>query len=183
SRDNGSAKASMFKLLRYFSITSLLSIAIAAAVFGYCYRTFAYRSLTETGQANNATVARALANAVSTQLARYIATADSMSAGQLQSQPAKDEFSALLARNIQGLSIVKLKVIDPRGLTLYSTSPNQISDDESTNPGFMAANAGSMKSELAHRDRFSGFDRTIENADILSTFVPIRLAAQRAAPG
>jgi len=131
----------MFKLLRYFSITSLLSIAIAAAVFGYCYRTFAYRSLTETGQANNATVARALANAVSTQLARYIATAESMSAVQLQSHPAKDEFSALLARNIQGLSIVKLKVIDPRGLTLYSTSPNQISDDESTNPGFMAANS------------------------------------------
>lgn len=167
----------MFKLLRYFSITSLLSIAIAAALFGFCYRTIADRSLMETGEASNATVARALANSLSAQLTGYLATAGSMSAVQLQSHPAKEEFSSLVVKSIQGLSVVKLKVIDPRGLTLYSTSPNQISDDESTNPGFAAANAGNTTSELAHHDRFSAFDRTIDNADILSTFVPIRLAA------
>ena len=167
----------MFKLLRYFSITSLLSIALAAALFGFCYRTIAYRSLMETGELNNATVARALANSLTGQLAQYLASAGSMSAVQLQSHPAKEEFSALVVKHIQGLSVVKLKVIDPRGLTLYSTSPNQISDDESTNPAFTAANAGNATSELAHRDRFGAFDRTIDNADILSTFVPIRLAA------
>src|SRR4030095_1486428 len=167
----------MFKLLRYFSITSFLSIAVAAALFGFCYRTIAYRSLAETGEANNATVARALANSLSAHLTQYLATADSMSAVQLQSHPAKEELSSLVVNYMQGLSIVKLKVIDPRGRTLYSTSPNQISDDESANPSFAAANAGNITSELTHRERFSAFDRTIENADIVSTFVPIRFAA------
>jgi diguanylate cyclase (GGDEF)-like protein len=167
----------MFKLLRYFSITSFLSLVVAAAVFGFCYRTIAYRSLMETGEGNNATVARALANSLSVQLTPYLATAESMSAVQLQSHPAKEEFSSLVLSHLQGLPVVKLKLIDARGRTLYSTSPNQISDDESTNPGFQEAKSGRVTSELMHSERFGAFDRTIENADILSTFVPIRLAA------
>src|SRR4249919_199196 len=98
----------MFKLLRYFSITSLLSITLAAAVFGFCYRTIAYRSLMETGEANNATVARTLANSLSARLTEYLATADAMSAVQLQSHPAKEEFSSLVVNYVHGLSIVKL---------------------------------------------------------------------------
>jgi diguanylate cyclase (GGDEF)-like protein len=164
----------MFKLLRYFSVTSFLSIVVATAVFGFGYRTIAFRSLVETGEANNVAMTRALTNSLSAQLAPYLKAADSMSAVQLQSHPAKREFSSLVVAHLQGLSVVKLKIIDPRGRTLFSTSANQISDDEGTNPGFLSAHDGSINSELTHRDRFSAFNRTIENADILSTFVPVR---------
>jgi diguanylate cyclase (GGDEF)-like protein len=167
----------MFKLLRYFSVTTFLSIVVAAAVFGFGYRTIAFRSLVETGEANNVAMTRALTNSLSAQLAPYLEAADSMSAVQLQSHPAKREFSSLVIAHLQGLSVVKLKIIDPRGRTLFSTSPNQISDDEGTNPGFLSAYAGSSKSELTHLDQFSAFNRMIENADILSTFVPVRFTA------
>jgi diguanylate cyclase (GGDEF)-like protein len=167
----------MFKLLRYFSFTSLLSIAVAAALFGFGYRTIAYRSLTETAETANATMAQAFVNALWGQLSSYLATAEAMSSVQLQSHPAKDKFSALALSHLQGLPVIKLKLVDARGRTLYSTSPNQISDDESTNPLFRAASAGEITSELAHRERFGAIDRVIENADILSTFVPVRLTA------
>ncbi len=165
----------MFKLLRYFSITSLLSIAVAAALFGLGYRLIAYRSLMESTEAANTTMVQGLANAVWANLGSYVTTAEPMSSVQLQSHPAKDEFFSLVAKHLQGLPIVKLKMIDARGRTFYSTSPNQISDDESTNPSFRAASAGEIISELAHLDRFGAVDRTIENADIVSTFVPLRL--------
>src|ERR1700704_262999 len=134
----------MFKLLRYFSITSFLLIVVAAAVFGFCYRSVAYRSLVETGEANNAAVTRALANSLWPQLTPYLATAEAMSTVQLQSHPAKGEFSSLVVAHLQGLSVAKVKIIDPRGRTLFSTSPNQVGDDESTNPGFQSARYGTV---------------------------------------
>jgi diguanylate cyclase (GGDEF)-like protein len=167
----------MFKLLRYFSITSFLSIAVAAALFGFGYRTLAYRSLSDTAETANATMAQSLVNALWSQLGSYVAAAEPMSSAQLQSHPAKEEFAAKALTNLQGLPVVKLKIIDARGRTLYSTSPNQISDDESTNPGFRAATTGEVTSEFAHRARFGAIDRTIDNAEILSTFVPVRLTA------
>ena len=167
----------MFKLLRYFSVTSFFSIVVASALFGFGYRTLAYRSLTDTAETSNATMAQAFVNALSPQLGPYLATAEPMSAVQLQSHPAKDEFAAAVVAHLQGLPIAKLKLLDSRGRTLYSTSPNQISDDESTNPGFKTAMAGTVVSDLAHRERFGALDRTIEDADIMSTFVPVRLKA------
>jgi diguanylate cyclase (GGDEF)-like protein len=167
----------MFKLLRYFSITSFLSIIVAAALFGFGYRTIAYRSLTETAETANVTMAQSLVNALWVQLGSYLATAEPMSSVQLQSHPAKDELASQVLKHLQGLPVVKLKLVDARGRTLYSTSPNQISDDESTNPGFHTASAGEITSEFAHSERFGAIDRTLEDADVLSTFVPIRLTA------
>ena len=168
----------MFKLLRYFSITSFLSIVVAGALFGFAYRTIAYRSLTDSAEAANATMAQSLANAMGGQLVSYLATAEPRSSVQLQLHPAKKEFASKVLTHLQGLPIVKLKIVDARGRTLYSTSANQISDDESTNPGFRAAAAGETTSEFAHREHFGAVDRTIDNADILSTFVPVRLSAE-----
>ncbi len=165
----------MFKLLRYFSITSFVSIVVAAAVFGFCYRSVAYRSLVETGEANNAAAARALVNSLSPRLTAYLATAEAMSTVQLQSHPVKGEFSSLVVAHLQGLSVVKVKIIDPRGRTLFSTSPNQVGDDESTSPGFQSARYGTVASEFTHRERFSAFDRVIDDVDLLSTYVPVRL--------
>ena len=80
----------MFKLLRYFSITSFFSIAVSAALFGFGYRTIAYRALNETAEAANATMAQSLVNALWGQLGSYLATAEPMSSVQLQSHPAKE---------------------------------------------------------------------------------------------
>jgi diguanylate cyclase (GGDEF)-like protein len=167
----------MFKLLRYFSITSFLSLAVAAALFGFCFRTIAYRSLIQSAETTNATIAQAFVNALWGQLGAYLEAAEPMSSVQLQSHPAKEEFSSLVQTHLQGLPVVKLKLVDARGRTLYSTSPNQISDDESTNPLFRAAAAGETTSEFAHHERFGAIDRTIDNVDVLSTFVPVRMTA------
>ena len=70
--------------------------------------------------------------------------------------------------------MAKVKVYDMNGRTVFSTDPGQIGEDKSNNAGFKGARFGSVTSELTHRDEFSAFDKVIENADLLSTYIPVR---------
>jgi diguanylate cyclase (GGDEF)-like protein len=166
----------MFRLLRYFSITSFISIVIATAALGYFYRESAARSLVDTREANNAALTQALTNSLGPLLWPYVATAESLSTVKLQSHPGRQEFAAAMRTHLQGLSVARVKLYDLHGRTVYSTSPNQIGDDESTNPRFQSAHDGNVTSELVHRDQFSAVDREIFDRDILSTYLPLRNA-------
>ena len=164
----------MFKLLRYFSLTSLVSVVIVAAILGAFYREIAIRSLIAMGESNNKAITRVLANSLWPALAPYLATADTLPTDRLEAHPEREQFAAALAANLHGLSVAKVKVYDLNGRTVFSTEAKQIGEDKSGNAGFQGARYGSITSELTHRDQFSAFDRVIENSDLLSTYIPVR---------
>ena len=170
----------MFKLLRYFSVTSFVSIVIVAAVLGAFYREIAVHSLVTMGESNNRAIARVLANSLWPALAPYLVTAETLSADQLETNPDRDQLSATLQGHLRGLSVVKVKVYDLQGRTVFSTDARQIGEDKSANAGFQGARYGGVSSELTHRDEFSGFEGVIENADLLSTYIPVRQTADGA---
>jgi diguanylate cyclase (GGDEF)-like protein len=164
----------MFKLLRYFSLTSFVSVVIVAAILGVFYRELAVRSLVTMGESNNRAITRVLANSLWPMLLPYLATADTLPNERLESHPDREEFARVLAKHLKGLTVAKVKVYDMNGRTVFSTDPGQIGEDKSNNAGFKGARFGSVTSELTHRDEFSAFDKVIENADLLSTYIPVR---------
>jgi hypothetical protein len=75
---------------------------------------------------------------------------------------------------MRGTSVIKVKVWDQRGMTVYSSEHRRIGDDGTANQGVRAALAGQPASEPTHRDRFIAFEGTVENRDLISTYVPVR---------
>src|SRR3972149_4856989 len=75
---------------------------------------------------------------------------------------------------MQGLSVIKVKIYNLEGMTVFSTQESQIGEDKSENAGFLAALNGGFASELTHRDTFSAFEGEIEDRDVISSYVPIQ---------
>jgi len=170
----------MFKLLRYFSLTSFVSVVIVAGILGMSYRELAVHSLVAIGESNNQALTRLLANSLWPTLMPYLAAADTMPTERLAAHPDREQLAAALAAHLRGLTVAKVKVYDLGGRTVFSTEPSQIGEERSSNPGYQAALFGRITSELTHRDEFSAFDRVIENADLLSTYIPVRRATDGA---
>lgn len=74
----------------------------------------------------------------------------------------------------RGTDLVKVKIYDPRGLTVYSSDPAQIGEEKSGNAGFLGAARGRTMSELTFRGKFGSFDGEIHQRNLVSSYVPVR---------
>jgi diguanylate cyclase (GGDEF)-like protein len=164
----------MFRLLRYFSLTSLVSMVLAALLLGVLYREIAVRSMVRMGESSNQALTQVLCNALWPRLVPYLANAELLPADQLRNHPGRAGMSIAVLTQLRNLSVAKVKLYDMRGRTVFSTEAKQIGEDESDDEGFISASKGIVASELTHRDQFSAFERVIENRDLLSTYIPVR---------
>ena len=168
----------MFRLLRYFSLASLASIAVAVFLLGTLYRHIALGNLLELGERANVALSNSLANSLRAEFAPLLGG----DAGNTDSAQLAQTLSHLNDRVVEytrGMSVVKVKIYDLHGKTVFSSDPKQIGEDKWANPGFQAALVGQPASELSHRDKFSAFEQVIVDRDLLSSYVPIWRAQQQ----
>jgi diguanylate cyclase (GGDEF)-like protein len=164
----------MFRLLRYFSVSGLAVVLCAAAALGLLYRHVAVQSLVEMGEENNTSLASSLANALGPALGAYLDEAGALSTEELHRHPGLTTLRTAIVAHMRDVPVVKVKMYDAAGRTVFSTEAKQIGEDKRGNRGFQGAVAGDPTSELTHRDRFSAFEQVIEDRDVVSTYIPLR---------
>ena len=164
----------MFKLLRYFSITSFVAIGVVAALLGMFYRRIAVGNLLELGESNNVALTQSLANDLWLEFAPFVTSVSGLNGDQLRAHPVTSVLRKAVQVHMSGIPVVKIKIYNLAGLTVFSTEEKQIGEDKSTNAGYLSARSGKVASELTHRDTFSAFEQTIENRDLISSYLPIR---------
>jgi len=90
----------------------------------------------------------------------------------LKARPENDTIERIIRRFSAGTDLLKVKIYDLEGLTVYSSDPKQIGEDKSSNAGFLGARAGTPKSELIFRGKFGAFDGEVFDRNLISSYLP-----------
>jgi signal transduction histidine kinase len=159
-----------------FAVAAVLAVALGAVAIVLGYRKVAEDDLVHQGAQANIDIGRLAVNAIE-------AAHDAPLLGHPWLSAARDDprrlaWAATTDRAVrhvlQGTTVLKFKLYDARGLTIYSTEAKQIGEDKSTQPALQRALAGESITALSHRDRFSALEGEVTDRDLLSTYEPLR---------
>ncbi|HEY5682657.1 MAG TPA: EAL domain-containing protein, partial [Sulfuricaulis sp.] len=125
----------------------------------------------------NVFLTHSLSNSLWPKYADFVTRAAGIPARELALQPEVSRLRVDVLEKIRGLHVVKVKIYNMSGLTVYSTEPQQIGENKAGNTGFQKAKAGQTESELVFRDHFSATEQILENRNLLSSYIPVRRVA------
>jgi diguanylate cyclase (GGDEF)-like protein len=165
---------SSFRLTRYFSIASFLGVVVVLAILLFFYQYFAFGALQKHETRDNVAITQIFASTLWPNHALYVKNASAIPKSELQKRPEVALIRKDVIRQMTGLTVVKVKIYNLNGLTVFSTDTSQIGEDKSTNSGFLAAKSGTAVSEITFRDRFDAFEQVINDRNLVSSYVPIR---------
>jgi signal transduction histidine kinase len=166
----------MFQLVRFFFFTSSLAVIVVAATLVF-HRQDEIGRLIAFAEGQNVILARSLANAIWPRFSTYINSASDLEGNVLNERPEARQIGAALKAVTAGLPILKVKIYNLDGITVFSSERVEIGEDKSTNVGFFAAaRDGTPASQLTSRDRFSTFEGIALNRDAVESYLPIRRA-------
>ncbi len=111
----------MFKLLRFFSITSFISILIAAILLGFFYRHYALVSLAEQGNRENVTIGQVLSNTLWYQLVNLLDEDVEADRAEGMRNKLALEVRQQIIEKARGLDIAKVKLYNASTMTVFST--------------------------------------------------------------
>ncbi len=154
-------------IVRSFPLLALLLVMVAGIALGTLVRQHEVTQLERMAEERNASLTQMLRRQMRLKLAALV------NAPTAADSPQHAQFREELAAFMQESDIVKFKVYDLRGMTVYSTQASQIGEDKSTNAGFVRAKNGRVATELTHRDQFSSFEGEISDVDLVSSYVPL----------
>jgi diguanylate cyclase (GGDEF)-like protein len=155
----------VLKLLRYSQLIALAVLLAVVAALSLLYRGLAFESMAESEAHANVALTRTFANALWPAHAAFVRSAGSLPRATLA---GREEIAALgreLRRLSDGLPVVKVKIYDLRGLTVYSTAAHEIGEDGSARPGFRRAREGYVASSVSR----------LGERDIVESYVPVHV--------
>jgi hypothetical protein len=165
----------MFKLVRYFSLTSLVALSAASIASGVLYKRLATEDLLKFGENENMFVTQSLANSLWIEFKPFLLSTTNLSDEELRSHSETQRLRQAIITRMQGLPVAKIKIFDLQGRTIFSTETANIGQDYSERSGFVAARSGTITTKLDHRDTFSSLNGAITERKLISSYVPLRL--------
>ncbi len=164
----------MFNLTRYFSTLSFVLVILAAGMLGFVYSDLSVRQLMRLAEDRNVAMTQVFSNTLWPRYADFARNAGLLPIEQLRAAPEIVRLHRDVMTQMYETEVIKAKIYDRAGKTVFSSDPRQIGDDKRTNAGFRAALDGQVASDLTHRNTFDAFEGTLSDLDVISSYVPIR---------
>lgn len=164
----------MFKLKRYFSITSLIGIVVVILILSTFFRYLALQTLMEHQTIANINLTHSFANSVWNHFNDFVVKSSLLPTEELKLQRKLEHLQLITRQQMHNTNVVKVKIYNLNGLTVFSTDHKQIGKDKSQNQGFLQAKSGIVASEITFRNEFYSFDGVISDRNLISSYIPIR---------
>ncbi len=166
-------------LPKIFAAIGAAIFLVAAGLFGYFNWTRSVTQLTALGEDYNATLATAMNNAARGELEPLLRAAVTIDGEDLPRDPRTAALREAVLDLAAGTRVAKVTIYDTNGLTVFSTDPSQIGENRGLYPRLRAALAGGTVSEIEYGEDLVDFGGKRVEADLLSSYLPIRAADGR----
>lgn len=146
----------------YFVLTQTMERALSSAII-------------QATQAGNSDITRIFINEVYPELHNDLALTSIPT--KVKSQLSEQELKRVdgrVRRFMFGTDVLKAKIYNINGITVYSSEPDQIGDDKTGTKGFSDAVQGVPASQVTHRGQFSALDGEVFDRDLVASYIPIR---------
>ena len=133
------------------------------------------KTLIDHGQEENQRIAETLVSDLRRQIVPLLTSTHPPNAASEINARSLSIVSDQITQKLKGLNTVKVKIYDQQGMTLFSTTENEIGQSQKNNPGFQLAVNGQVISHFVHKNKFNAFDGVMSDKDLLQTYLPITL--------
>jgi len=163
----------MYKIFRNFSIASLASILLMAALLTLIYRQVVIKSIVHLGEEINVELAQTALNSVKSQLVDYLVTVGEVEKAGAKIIPINAGLEQAIQRIMTGTQVVRIKIYNRHGIVVFSTKAGQTGIDQRDNAGFVSAIGGKVASKLIYRDDLNPLDQATEEDNLIQTYLPV----------
>ncbi len=157
----------MIKNNKFLSISVLVGLAVVASLL-FAYRSITTNAMIEQEERANTNIAYILANVILPQVDNLLDHEEALSSVDL------GRIGQLVNHAVRNTSILKVKIINPSGIVLYSSDPTQTGESKYLNSSFNSAMTGMPATSFSFRKNFDSFRGRLENRNVVSTYIPIR---------
>ncbi len=133
-----------FKLAKFFSLLSMILLLIFGGVLATFLRNSEIDAMKQQAEERNASMTQLLGNLLMQDIESLLAEAVGKTKDELHALASVQHLNTRISAIVRGSEIVKVKIYDPQGLTIFSTELAQIGEDKRGNPGFNAARTGRL---------------------------------------
>jgi signal transduction histidine kinase len=170
-----------FRLVLYFSLTSLSAIAIVFYGFDRQSQQHTIEDAIHDGEEKNVVAAQLIGDRLLQKHSDLMLIAPTLTDAQLRQHPATARLRQDVQNIIHGSPVKKVSIFDLEGRIVFSTFPKSIGKQANFLGGFWPASKGEIISTLNYsRNVETGLKRRLsqknsgQTKDILNSFVPIR---------
>lgn len=164
-----------FSLLRYFSVISLVCIILSAIILGWFYRVVSINQLIQHGEDNNIVLAQTLANTIWPHFIPYSLATNKLTFNEVRQHPETKKLRKFVINQISETPVLKIKIFNLTGMTLFSTEVEQIGVQKEANyQGSLSATSGEINSKLSRKKEFMAINQVVFDRQIISSYLPMR---------
>ena len=164
----------MFNLSRYFSTVSFILIVLAAGVLGPFYRQLSLQQITELAESRNMAMAQVFENSLRAPLESLMSVAVGRNVDVARVSSEAAELSRNVVALMRNTAVIRIKIYNRLGVTIFSSDKAQIGENRLDNLGFRSAMSGTVVSEMTHRSSVDTFEGERAEVDVLATYIPLR---------